>query len=297
MPRHETRFFEDPEYLSGDISKLESLFDHLPPGKVIGIKRPDYLAKPECPERIRRHIPDAKLIVVLRDPVERAISSYFYQIRQGFIPIKPLEQGIRAIFRGEYQRAYPKSAEIIEYGFYHSHLTRYLEHFGRGQLLILLFELIKKEPLEALRQVYRFLDVDERHVPELLAKGGAVNRGVYSLTRLRLLTIANSLRFTYNENRTRRYRKCPPLLSKVFARTVDWLDAKLLTRICENSRPVLSGELKERLVDVYRDDLDRLEELLGEPLPSLKLYSAGLRAREMSDTLNPPSAPPGLASH
>ncbi len=268
MPSGETRFFEDPDYLGSDITALERLFHHVPEGKIVGIKRPDYLAKPECPARIHRHLPHAKLIVVLRDPVERSVSSYFYQMRQSFIPVRPPEQGLRSILAGEYRKAYPKAAEIVEYGFYHRHLSRYLTYFDRNQLLILHFRLIKEDPQEAVRRAYRFLDVDDRYNPQPLARGSesAANKGVYSLLRLRVLRTTNSLLFTYDRNRTRREPKPVRWSGKTFARTVTWFDRRILAPIFGNSKPDLSPELMRILRQTYLDDQMRLEALLGPPL-------------------------------
>ena len=124
MPNGETRFFENPEHLQTDITQFEALFRNVSQEQAIGIKRPDYLAKPECPPRIYQHIPHAKLLVILRNPVERAISAYFHLMNCSFIPIRPAEEGLTKILDGEYKDLYPKSREIIEYGFYYKHLMR-----------------------------------------------------------------------------------------------------------------------------------------------------------------------------
>lgn len=76
VPSGEIPFFEDPDYSQGDIESFARLFARGCHKKAVGLKRPNYLHKPECPERIHRHIPSARLIVILRDPIERAISAY-----------------------------------------------------------------------------------------------------------------------------------------------------------------------------------------------------------------------------
>ena len=79
MPRGETPYFEDPDYHQSTPDEFLSQFPH-ESGKLIGIKRPNYIGKPEAPERIETDLPDARLIAVLRDPADRAISAYFHQI-------------------------------------------------------------------------------------------------------------------------------------------------------------------------------------------------------------------------
>ena len=94
MPPGETPFFESPDYENSDISRLESLFNNRSESK-LGIKRPSYIGKPEVPKRIEYHLPDAKLIAVLRNPIDRAVSAYFHYINNGFIPCINLEKGAR----------------------------------------------------------------------------------------------------------------------------------------------------------------------------------------------------------
>jgi len=76
MPKDEIPFFEIPDYESSSLSELEKYFKGRKE-KRFGIKRPSYIGKPEVPARISNDLPDAKLIAVLRDPVDRAVSSYY----------------------------------------------------------------------------------------------------------------------------------------------------------------------------------------------------------------------------
>jgi hypothetical protein len=269
MPPGETRFFEDPEYLQTDINQFEALFRDVSQKKAVGIKRPDYLAKPECPERIYKHIPEAKLIVILRNPVKRAISAYFYQMQQSFIPIRPIEEGMAKVINGEYRDSYPKSEEIVEYGFYHRHLLRYLNYFDRNQMLIMPFDDFIRNKRESIRKIYRFIGVNDEYMPESIRS--RTNPGVYSLTRLRILTIRNPFMYAYNDERTKRYRKQDPqLLDRLINKMVIWTDRLLLAPICDNSKPALSANLTDRLFEIYKEDINRLEGFLGHNLTGWK---------------------------
>lgn len=269
----ESRFFEDPEYLQTDISQFEKSFRSVSQEKAIGIKRPDYLAKPECPARIYKHIPNAKLIVILRNPVDRARSSYFYQMQQGFIPIRTIEEGMTKIINGEYKDSYPKSEEIIDYGFYHRHLMRYLNYFDRNQMLVILFDAMKADPLGLIKNVYRFIGVDDGYIPESLKMRSQQNPGVYSLTRIRMLTIRNPFMYIYSENRTKRYQRKPKLLNRLIDKMVVWTDRLLLAPICDNSRPALTAKLTNSLFEIYKEDINRLEDFLGQDLTCWRLYA------------------------
>jgi hypothetical protein len=277
MPPAEVRFFEDPDYGDGDPAPLEALFEDAPPGAVRGIKRPGYLARPEVAARIHRHVPDARLIAILRNPIDRAVSAYFHLMRTGFIPIRSLEDGLARILDGQYRSAHVKAAEIVEFGLYHEHLSRYLDLFDRQQLLVILFDDLRSRPHDAVRQAYRFIGVDDSHQPAALARDRAVNPnpGMYSLPRLRVNAVGASFRYRYDERRTRRWtraRRTP--VQRAVTRAAETLDRHVLSRVFPADRPEPSPALRRRLVELYAPDVERLEALLDrslahwlEPLP------------------------------
>jgi len=147
MPADEISFFESPDYETSTVSSFWNLFNgnH---NKILGIKRPSYLAKPEVPERIKKHAPDAKFIVVLRNPIRRAVSAYYHQMKYGFIPVKNIEQGLDDILNKKYVQdsKFARASEIIDFGFYCKQLERYFSFFDRKKFLILLHEdIVEKE--------------------------------------------------------------------------------------------------------------------------------------------------------
>ena len=270
MPSTETRFFEDPEYLRTDFSQFEALFRNVSHERTVGIKRPDYLAKPECPERIHRHIPQARLVAILRNPIERAISAYFHLMTYGFIPIRPLDEGMTRILDGEYKERYPKADEIIDYGFYYQHLMRYLQFFDKSQMLIVLFGAIRADPRRLMEQIYGFVGVDDRHVPKSLGMKDERNSGVYSLARIRFLASCNPLMYTYEDHRTSRHPRRRTLWRRAANRAVLWTDQRVLAPIYGKAKPQLSADLGRVLHGIYREDIDGLEDLLGQKLADWK---------------------------
>src|SRR5690606_17419350 len=83
MPPSEVAFFEDSLYSADRLGDFEKHFAPAKKGQVIGVKRPNLLGHPECPERLRRHMPDLKIVVTLRNPIERAVSGYFHYMKSG----------------------------------------------------------------------------------------------------------------------------------------------------------------------------------------------------------------------
>jgi hypothetical protein len=91
MPVGESPFFEDPEYHSAPWKNFAK--DELT-CVIKGIKHPDYLCSDLARERIKSTLPNCKFIVVLREPISRAISSYCYMVRHAHLPAKTLNEGM-----------------------------------------------------------------------------------------------------------------------------------------------------------------------------------------------------------
>jgi len=265
LPEGEVAFFEDPDYCQTGLEKFKKIFENVDNGKTIGIKRPNYLAKAACPERIYKHIPHAKLIVLLRNPLERAISAYFHYMRYGFIPIKDIEQGMRKVVSGCYEDLHLRAKEIIDFGFYYRHLKHYLHFFDRKQMLIMLFDDMQKEPAEFMKRIYRFLEIDDGYAPKCL--GSRPQSGIYSLARLRMIALKNRLMYRYNTEKTRLYAKESMRYSdKSLILASDLIDRSLVSKFAISYPPKISADLKKELALIYREDIAQLEKLLGKDL-------------------------------
>lgn len=114
--------------------------------KAIGEVYHDYLFSPVAAERIRRTLPGVKLLTCLRDPVDRAFSSYLFMIRCGLTD-QPFEVVLKQ---------YPK---LIERGLYHKHLSEYFSRFDRDQIKVLFFDRLVADSLEFGRELFAFLDL------------------------------------------------------------------------------------------------------------------------------------------
>lgn len=162
----EIHFFNKPENLAKGIDWYESHFNSIKHHVVFGEKTPNYLWTnippngtdlPGCAERICNYAPDAKLIIVLRNPADRAISAFNHHYRQG--RISPF-WNIDECFTGKYQSEIDKYG-VLSMGLYHRQIIEYLKHYSLGQMLILIYEEdILKQPEEGLLKCLEFLDVD-----------------------------------------------------------------------------------------------------------------------------------------
>jgi hypothetical protein len=110
-----------------------------PPGKLGGEWTPRYMFDPWTPPLLRRAAPDARLLVLLRDPVARFASAMAHRAARGW------RTDAAAV------------AEAVSRGFYHEQLSRLLRHFPRRQVLVLQFEKCRDHPAAMLGATLSFL--------------------------------------------------------------------------------------------------------------------------------------------
>jgi hypothetical protein len=133
----------------------ERCFDARRPARARGEISPSYFSEPAVPERVARCLPRARILLSLRDPVERALSNHRHEVRVGHLtgPDLSFEAGLR------------NNPMYVEQGRYATHLRNWLRHFDRDRILVLLMEDIEAGPAAVCAQVYRFLGIDARFVP------------------------------------------------------------------------------------------------------------------------------------
>ena len=127
-----------------------------PPGPMaFGEVSPVYLVVPGVAELIRDAIPDVRLIVILRDPVDRAISHHAHNLRLG---IEPVEDFATAF---ELDRALGIHSNYFRQGLYAEHLGVYLRLFSREQILLLHYNDLAGDLSGFIRRIYAHIGVDE----------------------------------------------------------------------------------------------------------------------------------------
>jgi Sulfotransferase domain len=158
-----------------------------PADKLYGEATPYYLFHPLVPQRVYQHIPQVKLIILLRNPVDRAISHYHHEVKLGF-ERATLEEAIAL----EPDRLRGEIAKMTADPTYHSHnlqhysyrsrglyleqLQRWMAYFPREQVLVLNSEEFYQQPSKILARVLDFL-----HLPPLeLTNYPSYNAGNYS---------------------------------------------------------------------------------------------------------------------
>jgi hypothetical protein len=225
------------------LEEYEALFAGVTDEKAIGEASPQYLRNPEAPARIRHHVPEAKLVAVLRDPAERAYSAYLMQVRNE----REKRDFARALEKKE-------AANWVQAGFYHAHLLRYYELFDREQIRVYLYEDLKEDPAGMVQDIFRFLGVDDSFVPDIslrhnaggVRRSGALYRAVH-IAVMRPNPIRQALK--------------PLLPERLRKRLFEGLRDRVL-----HKAPPLPVEQRMELVELYREDILKLESLIGRDL-------------------------------
>ncbi len=130
-----------------------------------GTVTPHYMFSPEIADRMRRYVPDALIIALLRDPVTRAFSHYRMNVRRGH-EVRTFDDAVSAqIAAWDSGSAEDPHSEVDTYvrrGHYAPLLTRWFEQFGPARVLVLFTDDLDRSTFTAVREVERFLGVAVR---------------------------------------------------------------------------------------------------------------------------------------
>jgi hypothetical protein len=245
----------DEAYMSKGIIKTNlkdycALFEDVAEQKAIGEASTSYLYSPRAAERIRHYIPSAKLVAVLRDPVERAYSYFMNHVKHGYEP----SDDLISVFEQEEKRIEDHWSPFWHYknnGFYYQQLKRYYDLFDAAQIQVHLYEDFTEGPDRVLRDILRFLEVDDAFMPDISIR--------HNTTLLpRSVTVA------------RLFKRRSSLLRLVPGK----LRGRLRRAALEKNRqkPKLSRASRKQLIEVYREDIVKLQDLLQRDLTNWLKY-------------------------
>jgi hypothetical protein len=228
----------------------EALFDPAPAGALRGEATPFYLYDLQAHERIRATVPDAKLILLLRDPVDRAHSNWTHLWNAGLEP----EADFLTACRAEPERIAAGWADFWHYisqGLYGRQVQHLLKVFPREQVLLLRYRELKDAPVATLDRVCAFLGVrtgELRGIPK-----ENVNRHVVEDT-----AVNGVLRALLRKGGEVGHHFPVPLRLAARGPILTVLHRK------KGNRPVTTPEERAALLPLFADDIALLQDVTGE---------------------------------
>jgi hypothetical protein len=242
----EPRYFAPEVINSVNLDQYRSLYVGAAGYAATGDISPFYLPTEGTPARIRAVCPAARIVIMLRDPVERAYSHFLHYQRAGVEPLASLHDALRR-YEDRPAENWSLSQEYVEHGLYHAQVRRYMETFGRDQVLALLFDELEDNPNELLARIAQHIGVD----PDFFAKRDLSEvHNPYYVPKSEAIRWVQSLKIT---------RRLPSSL-KTAVRPF----------LFNMQKPPLDDDSRRRLQEWYDPDLARLEELLGRKIPELR---------------------------
>ena len=227
-----------------DKKKYLELFKGAINEKVVGEASVRYLEDPDVPKLIHEVSPNARILISLRDPVERTYSHYLMSIRDGILHL-PFHEIVEKIKTNEITlfNRYLIECNNVE------NIKRYIDFFGKQNVRIIIFEEFIKESEKYVKEIVEFLGLNTENITisKEVFNEFAAPRGKLSVK------ILESHKLDH--------------LGKLFLSksTRNFIKKKILTK--KTAKPKLNEEDRSFLQKYYREDVIELEKLLGRKLP------------------------------
>jgi hypothetical protein len=231
-----------------NIETYHALFEKAFNQSAIGEASTLYLYSPKAAAQIRRYIPEAKLIAILRHPVDRAYSNFLYMVRRGNERLRDFTLALQEE-EARIRAGWMPSWHYRQRGFYYTQLKRYFDIFSRDQIKVYLFEDLTTHPTGLMRNIFQFLGVDNTFTPNISTK--------HNISGLPKNEAWHNFFIGPNPIKTA-FR---PFMSAGLRRRVS---AKLRNQ--NLVKPPLSPETRRQLIDLYRSDILQLQELIRRDL-------------------------------
>jgi hypothetical protein len=248
------------KYLSGDMKHTIhiahvtneqdylKLFSKVKDEKAIGEASNSYILYEHAPVLIHAAYPKAKIIMMLRNPAQRAFSQYVMNLRLGKTKSQDFIQEIEADDQ-QAVKGWGANHQYLSIGLYYEQVKRYLDVFPKEQILICWYDEYKKDADKVVKTLFRFLEVDE-------------NFKVDTSTKLNEAGVPKFRQLNYLINQlgvvSWAKRKLPRGWREPFKKWMYTADKQVL--------PTMQPSEKAYLINYYKEDIIQLGKLLDKDL-------------------------------
>lgn len=240
--------YRPPGPLIEDMNHYLSLFKHCELEAAVGEASTAYLYSPSAAMEIKQAFPESKIIIVLRNPIDRAYSLFWNHVRDGVEKLS-----FEAAIDAEYQRRKDNWSFGFHYvasGMYADQVKRYIQTFDEEAIKTFLFEDLKRDSSEVLRQCCNVLGVDSAYeftTTKIYNRSGPP----------KLKWIA---RFLHNSSSVKRWLLYP------FPKRLKEATKLKVRDLNIDKIPAMRPETRQKLIEIFSDDIKSLEDLINRDL-------------------------------
>lgn len=257
----ELRFFSSfnhPEKNGPNVYKRESVtsiqeykkcFENVNQETAIGEASPQYLYYSDSAYYIKEILPNVKIISILRNPIDRAYSSYLHAVRDWFEDAKNFQQGLQKEEK-RIESGWPMLFHYVNGGYYYRQLKQYYDLFPKENIKTIIYDDFVTSPEVVLREIFSFLKVDQSYVPDMSFKPNVSGQP-------RWISIHRFLKPFYREPSSLQAK-----VKKFIPKSMRAAFSTNIKRINQTKVP-LDSTIRHSLIRVFEEDILLLQNMLN----------------------------------
>jgi hypothetical protein len=245
LPRQHMLHYFDINYSLGSMW-YDRYYEKSSSSQILGDSTVTYGRDVHALQRVAEYNPEAKIIYLLRNPINRAFSHYWHEKKKRKISFK-----FEELFTN-----YDLFENWIKPGFYAQHIDQIMKLFPEKQILILLTDDINNHPHRVLREVFEFIGVDPNFLPskhKIKINEAWAKPTFWELAKLKIKKILHNV-----------FSWLPECLKRMMHRPALYIGRVL--RYESEYKQGMSEETRDRLRYIFRSDINRLESILKRDL-------------------------------
>jgi hypothetical protein len=217
---------------------------------VVGEFSTSYMLDTVVPERMANLIPNARLLFIFRNPIDRAYSNYWFSVSIG---TQDRQQSFSDVIRT--RLGFEK---YIEGGLYYSHLSRFLRYFPPEQIHVMITEEFKRHPIQQMALCYNFLGIEKTFEPDINQK-----YNVTVTTQNRWLGSSYAI-WGKAKQHIKPFFKGFPI---GWRSTLAQLEKQAVQQLMSDKRPPMPEADRTFLAEIFGPQNEKLIEFIGRELP------------------------------